>query len=73
MNIHVSKKESTVSNQPGILHKLITSKEQILQAYPDVFDVIGHFSESTYHIQVDLIVTPSKLLADQCHSSERAI
>ena len=44
VNIHVSKKESTVSNGQGIVHKLITSNDQIPQAYPDVFDGIGCFS-----------------------------
>ena len=42
VKVHVSKKESTVStvsNQPGILPKPITSKEQILQVYPDVLMV----------------------------------
>ena len=34
--IHVSRSESTVSNQPGTVPKLITSKEQILQAYLEV-------------------------------------
>ena len=46
MNIHVSKKESTVStvsNWPGIVSKLIRSKDQILQAYPDIVNGIGCF------------------------------
>ena len=44
VNMHVSKSTvSTVTNQKGILPKLITSKEQILQAYPDVFVGKGCF------------------------------
>ena len=60
VNIHVSRKESmvsTVSNQQGIVPKLITSKEQILQAYPDIFDGIGCFPGPPYHIQLDPHVT----------------
>ena len=64
VNVHISKKESTVSNQPGIVLNLITSKEQILKVYPDVFDGIGCFPGPPYHIQVDPSVTPSKLLAN---------
>ena len=39
VNVDISRKESTVSNQKGIVPKLITSKEQILQVYPDVLMV----------------------------------
>ena len=34
--VHVSTKENTKSNQPHKVPKLITSKDQILQAYPEV-------------------------------------
>ena len=60
VNIHVSKQESTVSNQKGIVPKLITSKDQILQTYSDVFDVIGCFPGPLYHIQVDPSDTPKQ-------------
>ena len=43
-----------------IVPKLITSKELILQAYPDDFDGIGCFPQPPYHIQVDLSVTPKQ-------------
>ena len=43
---------STVSNKRGIVPKLIASKEQILQSYPDVFDGIGCFPGPPYNIQV---------------------
>ena len=33
--------------------KLITSKDQTLQEYPDVFDGIDNFLEPSYHIQID--------------------
>ena len=56
--IHVSRSESVVSNQPGTVPKLITSKEQILQAYPEVFDGIGCFPGPPYHIHVDPSITP---------------
>ena len=57
LNMHVSKKESTVSNQLDIVHKLITSKEKMLKAYQDVFDGIRCFPGPPYHIQVDPNVT----------------
>ena len=53
---------STVSYQPGIVPNLITSKEQILKAYPDVFDGIGHLSGPPYHIHVDPSVNPKQTL-----------
>ena len=40
--------------------KLITSKEQILVTYVDVFGGIGHFPGPLYHIQVDPRVTPKQ-------------
>ena len=61
VNIPVSTQEytvSTVSNQTGIVPKLITSKDQILQAYSDVFDGIGCFPRPPCHTQVDPSVTP---------------
>ena len=41
-----------------MVHKLITSKDQILQVYPAVFDGIGHSYGPPYHIQVDPSITP---------------
>ena len=40
--------------------KLITSKDQILHEYPDVFDGIGNFPGPSYHIQIDPSVTPKQ-------------
>ena len=40
-------------NQQHVLPKLVTSKEQILQSYSDVFDGFGCFPGSPYHIQLD--------------------
>ena len=56
------KQESTVSNQQQLLPKLVTSKEQILQSYPDVFESIGHFPDHQYHIQLDPNITPEQTL-----------
>ena len=58
ISIQVSKQESEVSNHKGMVSKLITSKEQILGNYSDVFDGIGCFSGPPYHIQVNPSVTP---------------
>ena len=64
INVHVSRQESTVStmsNNKGKIPKLVTSKDEILDAYSDVFDGIGHFSRSPYHIQVDQSVTSKQI------------
>ena len=42
--------------------KLITSREQILKYYPDVFEGIDKFSGPPYHIQLDPGVTPKQTL-----------
>ena len=63
VNVHVSKKESTVStvsNWQGMVLKLITSKDWILLTYPDVFDGIGCFPGSWHNIQVDPSITPKQ-------------
>ena len=54
VNVHVSRKESEVST----VAKLITSKEQILAAYSDMFDGIGCFLRPPFHIHVIPSVTP---------------
>ena len=71
MSTHRSRKEfssrkevsSQSSKQAGIVHDvpmLVTSKEQILQSYPDVFDSIGCFPGLPYHIQLDQSITPKQ-------------
>ena len=40
--------------------KIVTSKEQILHEYPDVFEGIGSFPGPPYHIQIDPNVTPTQ-------------
>ena len=52
-----SKQESTVSNWQQSVPKLLTSKEQILQNYPEVFDGIGCFPGPPYPIQLDPDIT----------------
>ena len=44
--------------------KLVTSKDQILHEYPDVFEGIGSFPGPPYHIQIDPSVTPKQT---PCH------
>ena len=39
---------------------LITTQDQILQEYPDIFESIGKFPGLPYHIQVDPKVTPKQ-------------
>ena len=45
------------TSKPSIL---ITTQDQILQEYPDVFEGIGKFPGPPYHIQVDPKVTPKQ-------------
>ena len=40
VTVHSSGKESAVSTQQHVVPKLVTSKQQILQSYSDVFDGI---------------------------------
>ena len=44
--------------------KLVTSKEQILSNYPDVFESIGRFPGYPYHIQIGPGITPKQT---PCH------
>ena len=48
--------QGTTSPMP----KLVTTQDQILQEYPDVFDGIGKFPGPPYHIHVDPGVTPKQ-------------
>ena len=59
-SVSISRKESTVSNLKGIVPKLFTSKNEILDAYSDVFDGIGCFPGPPYYIQVNPSVTPKQ-------------
>ena len=71
LRIHVSRKEyevSKVSNHKGILPKLITSKEQILATYSDMFDGIGCFPGFPFIFKLFLALHPSRLLAIQSQS-----
>ena len=60
VTVHSSRKDCTVFVQKNIVPKLVTSKEQILHNYPDVFDGIGRFPDPPYHIQHDPSVTPKQ-------------
>ena len=60
LTVHSSKKDCTVSPWKNVVPKLVTSKEQILHNYPDVFDGIGRFPGSPYHIQLDPSITPKQ-------------
>ena len=54
------KQECTLSNWQQIVPKLVTSKEQIQQRYPDVFHGIWCFPCLPYHIQLDPNITPKQ-------------
>ena len=40
VSVHVSRRESTVSNHKGIVPKLVISKNEILDTYSDVVEVL---------------------------------
>ena len=42
------------------MNTLVTSKEQILSSYPDIFEGIDRFPGPPYHIQVDPNITPKQ-------------
>ena len=46
------------------LLKLVTTHDQIMQEYPDVFEGIGKFPGLPYHIHMDPGVTPKEAHAD---------
>ena len=62
----------TINQQQGIqitittqtVPKLITSQDQIMYEYPDVFEGIGKFPGLPYHIQVHPSLTPKQTCAD---------
>ena len=54
-----------IPRQRYAVPKLVTSKEQILCEYPDVFEGIGSFPGHPYHKQLDPSVTPKQT---PCHS-----
>ena len=60
LTVHVSKKEWTESNWPSKAPKLIISKNQILQGYPEVFEGNGSFPRPPYHTQVNPSITPKQ-------------
>ena len=67
VSVHVSRKESTESNCKGIVPKLVTSKNEILEVYSNVFDGIGHFPGPPYISKLILVSHPSKPPVDQSH------
>ena len=60
VQVHVTMPVSTfISKKPG-MNKLVTSKEQILTSYTDIFEGIGGFPWSPYCIQVDPNIMPKQ-------------
>ena len=43
-----------------LVPKLVTSKEQILQSYPDVYEGIGCSPVPPYHMQLDESINPKQ-------------
>ena len=50
----------TCQNMKQQANKLITSKDQIMKQYPDVFEGIGKFPGPPYNIHLDPIVQPKQ-------------
>ena len=50
--------KNTVQKQDQAI--MITSKEEILSKYPDIFEGIHRFPCLPYHIQVDMNITPKQ-------------
>ena len=57
---HVTMSISTDTVQKLDPNIVITSKEQILSSYPDIFKGIGRFPGPLYHIQVNPSITPKQ-------------
>ena len=63
LKVHQSKQEVSDQKQKPprkASTSTITSKEQILSKYPDVFEGISRFPGLPYHIQVDLNIIPKQ-------------
>ena len=69
VSVHRSKKEVsdqstnqvvTVPDAKQLVPKLVTSREQILQRYPDVFESIGCFPGPPYHIHLGQSIYPKQ-------------
>ena len=69
VSVHISKKEVsaqssnqavTVPDAKQLVPKLVISRDQILQSYPDVFEGIECFLCPPYHIQINQSVTPKQ-------------
>ena len=57
---HVKTSMSTNTVQKSDPNIVITSKEQILTTFLDIFESIGTFPGPPYHIQVTPIITPKQ-------------
>ena len=62
----------TVPDAKQLVPKLITSKEQNLQNYIDVFEHLGCFPGSPYDIQIDQSVTPKQTSSTNPNAFERS-
>ena len=69
VSVHRSKKEVpaqttkqavTAPDAKQLVPKSVTSRGQILQSYPDVFEGIGHIPGPLYHIHLDQSITPKQ-------------
>ena len=57
---HTHEGATQIPRQKYAAPKLVTSKEQNLHEYPDVFEGIGSFPGPPYYIQIDPSVTPKQ-------------
>ena len=71
--IHVSTRACTASIQLVTVPKLITSKDQILQVYPEVLDGIGHFPGPPYPIHINQHHSQPDAMQTSTSTSQRNI
>ena len=60
MSTQSTKQVVAVPDQKQLDPKFVTSKTQILQSFPDVFEGIGCFPDPSYHIRLDQSITPKQ-------------
>ena len=61
---HFTTSTSTDTVQKPDPNIVITSKEQTLSSYPDIFEGVGTFPGPLYHIQANPNITPKQILCE---------
>ena len=64
ITVHTTNQQQDTQVTTITVPKLVTSQDQIMHQYPDVFEGIGKFPGPPYHIHVDPSVTPKQTPVD---------